>query len=162
MAVSKCNNCGATIPAGAAFCPSCGAPKAVEQPPVAQTVQPNQYQMYPTHSSIEGFFDSLFSTKFIILGILLGLLLIWIGNISSIFILSPTSSDLTGIRAASVLSSLGLFIIGVFAIGGGISNKNIDKFVRLGLVFGGIWLVVTNLIFSYAGMMTSLASMFHL
>lgn len=156
MPVSKCNNCGATIPAGAAFCPSCGAPKAAEQPATQPMQQTTQYHTaYTGQNSLQQVLDGIFSTKIILLGILFGLLFVWIGAILNIFILPTSINDLTGVRVAGFLSSFGLFIMGIFTIGGGIADKSLDKFVRLGMVLGGIWLVSSSLAISYASLITA-------
>ena len=157
MTVSKCIRCGANIPPGAAFCPSCGAPKAVEQP----TTQQAQPVYYPTQTgSIENVFDTFFSTKLIVLGVLFGLLIVWIGNILFTFIFPPTTVDYTGIRVATFLNAFGLFVMGSFLIGGGISNKILDKFVRLGMIIGGAWLVGTSLVVSYPGLLGTIIGAF--
>ena len=155
MPVSKCNNCGAVIPAGAAFCPGCGAPKAAEQPASQPMQQTTQYHpAYTGMNSLQGLLDTIFSTKLIILGILFGLLFVWIGAVLNTFIFPPPSNDLTGIRVAGFLSSFGLFVMGIFTIGGGIADKNLDKYVRLGMVLGGIWLVSSSLVISYGSLIT--------
>jgi len=158
MPVSKCNNCGAAVPAGAAFCPGCGAPKAAEQSASQPTQQTTQYHpAYTGQNSLQQVLDGIFSTKIILLGILFGLLFVWIGAILNIFILPPATSDLTGLRVAGFLSSFGLFIMGIFTIGGGIADKSLDKFVRLGMLLGGLWLVSSSLVISYVSLLKALS-----
>jgi len=88
---------------------------------------------------INGIFEKLFSKTLIVGGILLGILLIWIGSIIAAF----ATGD--ALKASSVLYSLGLAAISVFLLSGGLANRNIDKYVRLGMILGGA-LVLINLV----------------
>ena len=134
MAVSKCLNCGAEIPRTAEFCPSCGAPKGGTQA-AAQPAQPMQ-PMQPAPMSMQkvsplaGIFDMFFSKTGIILGVAIGILLAWIGVLILVF--STENSDI-----ATLLDSMGFAAISLMLIGGGVWNKKIDKFARLGMVLIG-------------------------
>ncbi len=129
MTDDKCLKCGTKIPKEARFCPSCGAVKAIEtpQPVHAQPVQPQPMQSpsRPIHETL----GPLFSKNLIIVGVLIGILLAWVGEIVARFTIY--------LGAGQVLNSLGFVFVGLFLTGGGIINKDIDKFVRLGLIVGG-------------------------
>jgi len=133
MAVSKCNKCGASLPPGAAFCPACGAPKAEEK----QKYQP-LYQRSSTSIGLTSLFDIIFSKTVIIIGIAIGILLAWISLLIAVF--ASGSSDV-----AIVLNSIGFIFIGLLLIGGGIFNKNIDKYVRLAMTLIGGYIILMSL-----------------
>ena len=129
MTDDKCLKCGTKIPKEARFCPSCGAVKAIETP---QPVQSQPVQPQPMPSPSRPMYETLgplFSKNLIIMGVLIGILLAWIGEIVARFTIY--------LGAGWVLNSLGFVFVGLFLTGGGIINKNIDKFVRLGLIVGG-------------------------
>ena len=67
-------------------------------------------------------------------GSLLGILLAWIGTI--VFTFGSESEAAT--KAAATLNFLGFAFLGTFLICGGIANRDIDKFVRLGMILGGV------------------------
>ena len=140
MTDDKCLKCGTKIPKEARFCPSCGAEKAIETPQPVQSLpvqqpQPTksqQMQPQPMPSPSRPMYETLgplFSKNLIIMGVLIGILLAWIGEIVARFTIY--------LGAGWVLNSLGFVFVGLFLTGGGIINKNIDKFVRLGLIVGG-------------------------
>jgi len=119
MVDNKCLKCDAEIPEGSKFCPNCAAP--VKGGGIQRVPQPMQ-----------GVLELLFSKTFIILGISFGILLVWIGNIIFTFGLeSMFKGELGSLQAAGTLNSLGFASICLFLLGGGIANRNIDKFVRL-------------------------------
>lgn len=126
MGDDKCGKCGADIPTDSKFCLNCGAKVAKE----------TRTGMEPVHQV----FHFMFSKNLIMAAILFGLLLIWIGVIVLTF-----SSDYTGIRVAQVLNSLGFFIAGAFLIGGGIANDAMDRFVRLGMIVIGVYMITSVL-----------------
>jgi hypothetical protein len=136
--VEKCIKCGNEIPKDAKFCFNCGAKVVKEGHPTSE----------PTHQ----LFQSLFSKNLIVAAILLGILFIWIGVIISTF-----STDLTGWRAAQTLSSLGFSIVGIFLIGGGIANDNMDKFIRLGMIVMGVYMITSVL--SLTSLLSSIRSL---
>ena len=154
MAIKRCLKCGADIPDGAEFCPSCGAPKgakAVTQQQ-QQPVQPQQpvYQQQPMsaaaplsmqkESPLAGIFDMVFSKTGIILAITLGVLLAWIGVV--MFAFSDTGDNWD---FAIMLNSMGFAAVGLFACAGGIWNKRIDKYARTGMVLIGGFVIVMGL-----------------
>jgi len=164
MAATKCNNCGAKIPKEAQFCPGCGAPKpAVQQAPQQTQPAPQQMQtmskpMVAGSNSMQGLLNTIFSKKFIILGVCLGILLIWIGIVIGNFSIGYPYTDMNfyGPKFAGTINSLGFAILAIALIGGGIQNRRIDKFVRMGMVFGGtlslglaldvsLWTILGNL-----------------
>jgi hypothetical protein len=144
MPISKCVKCSADIPQGASFCPSCGIPKAVEQP---------KYQpiYHPTEMGLTGLFDMIFSRTTIIIGIAIGMLLAWISLLIAIF--ASGSSNI-----AFVLNSIGFVGIGFLLVGGGIFNNNIDKYVRLAMVLIGGYIILMSLGLSLMGTYSSLLS----
>lgn len=131
MAVSKCDKCGAKIPAGAGFCPACGAPKAAEPAPQPPPATPTPQQVSSGPNQLIGMFDTIFSKIPIFIMILLGLLFACIGGIL-VFFLSGT-----GAQAGAVMNSLGFVFIGTFLLMGGLVNKDFDKYVRVGMIISG-------------------------
>jgi len=131
MAVSKCVKCGASLPPGAAFCPSCGTPKAEEQPttPVYHG---------STGAGLNGLFDMIFSKTAIIIGIVIGILLAWISLLIMVFASGSAN-------VAIILNSIGFIGIGLLLVGGGIFNNNIDKHVRLAMVLIGGYIILMSL-----------------
>jgi len=121
-------------------------------------------EMQQPIEQIDGIFEKLFSKTLIVVGILVGILLIWIGSIVTTFGTMTSGSSLDAYKASIVLSSLGIAAMGVFLVGGGVANKNIDKYVRLAMIIGGV-LLLTGL-FSIAtlglssGSISSLSSLF--
>jgi len=104
--------CGADNPVGAKFCLNCGARLGLPAKEV---------------------FESLFSRSLIVAGSLLGILLAWIGTIVYTF-----GESNTAVKAAATLNFLGFAFLGTFLICGGISNRDFDKSVRLGMILGGV------------------------
>lgn len=64
----------------------------------------------------------------------MGILLAWIGTIVFTF----GSPDITALRVAATLNFLGFASVGTFLTCGGITNQDIDKLVRLGMILGGV------------------------
>ena len=135
--VDKCNKCGNEIPKDAKFCLNCGV-KVVKE-------------IKPTNEPIHQLFQSLFSKNLIVAAILLGILFIWIGVFISTF-----STDLTGWRAAQTLNSVGFSIAGAFLICGGIVNDNMDKYVKLGMIVIGVYMITSVL--SLTSLLSSIRS----
>jgi len=133
MPVIKCSNCGANLPPGAAFCPNCGTPRAAEQP---MTTTPIYHSS--SGSNLNSLFDIIFSKNVIIIGIAIGMLLAWV----SLLILVFASNSY---NIAVVLNSIGFIGIGLLFVGGGVFNNNIDKFVRLGMVLIGGYIILMSL-----------------
>jgi len=134
----KCIKCGVDIQDSAVYCPSCGAPKPVEQQvqqPVYRSMKAlNLYNVSP----LEGIFNLVFSKTAIILVLALGILFAWIGIVIMVF----TSGSA---NIAILLSSIGFAAMGFFLVGGGIWNSKVDKFVRLAMVLMGLFLVIQSL-----------------
>ncbi len=134
----KCSKCGAEIPADSKFCLQCGG-------------KVNRETKTATDEQIHILIKSIFSKNFIIAGFLLGLFLAWIGTLVLTF-----SGDLTGFKAAITLNYLGFFLMGIFLIGGGIVNDLFDKYVRLGMIFGGSFLLASSLVISMSSLLSAI------
>lgn len=91
----------------------------------------------PPPSALSG----LFSEMLIVLGILLGLLLIWIAQLVGIH--GGATTDANKIKLT--LKGIGAFLSIAALIGGGILNRNIDKFVRFGMILVAGWLLTIML-----------------
>ena len=137
MAKTNCLKCGAEIPDNAAFCPSCGAPKGQPQP-ASQPMQPSSSPLQGGVSPMKNLFDMAFSKTGIILVMAIGILLVWIG------LLINTFSTGNG-NVATLLASMGYAAIALFLSGGGIWNKKIDKYARLGMVIVGGLVAINGL-----------------
>jgi hypothetical protein len=142
-----CTKCGASISDDAGFCPSCGAPKKV----VPQASQPMQPMAFKTGnaSPFEGIFNVVFSKTAILIGICIGILFVWIGVIINTF---ATGS----VNIATMVSSMGFGAMGLMLVSGGIWNKKIDKFTRLGMVGIGAYTIVQTM--SISSSITSIFS----
>jgi zinc-ribbon domain len=138
MVNDECSKCGAGIPKDSKFCLNCGTKVERETRPVSE----------PIHQMLR----MVFSKNMIIAAILLGLLFIWIGVLLMTF-----STDVTGYRAAQTLNSFGFFITGIVLIGGGIANDVIDKYVRVGMVVIGVYMITAVL--SLPGLLSSIRSL---
>ena len=137
MAEIKCAKCGANIPEKAAFCPACGAPKEEEQP--QPKAQKPKSEMKPS-KSIPELIDSIFTEPNMFIMIPLGILIACIGGLIYLF-----SGSVTGLRAGMIVNVFGCLLIGMFLLMGGITIKNYDKFVRLGMIVGGVIMVTWTL-----------------
>lgn len=102
----------------------------------------------------EGLLGIVFSKTLIIGGFLFGLLFAWIGYIVFIFSFPPASTDITGFKVALFLNSLGFASICMFLIGGGIANKDIDKFIRMIMIIGGIIVLIMTIVLSISSLIT--------
>jgi hypothetical protein len=138
MPNEKCKKCGAEIPMDSKFCLNCGAKVTNETKTVTEPVT----QML----------HMVFSKNIIIATFLLGLLFIWIGVLVMTF-----STDTTGYRVAMVLNSFGFFLNGIVLIGGGIVNERIEKYVRLGMVVVGVYMI--TMVLSLPGILSSIRNL---
>lgn len=163
MAVKRCLKCGAEITEDAQFCPSCGAPKGTdaireEAMEPAATPQPGQqnpppaYQQPPQYqqpmkpqtplsmqkvSPLAGIFDMAFSKTGIIMGVAIGVLLAWIGVLIGVF-------STRNIDVAMFMSATGFAIIGFQLAAGGLWNKKIIQYARLGMVLIGGYIIING------------------
>lgn len=184
MAIKRCLKCGANIPDGADFCPSCGAPrgaKAVAQQPPAQQppAQPQQpafqqqpvqsqqpiYQQQPMYQKpvksgdpLKNLVKTLFSTKMMVVFIMIGLLLVFVGMFIWTLGFPGYKTDFQSVadqkdyiesygilRYASLVSSLGFFIVSGVLLLGGMLNNTLNHYVRLGLILAGAWILAAAL-----------------
>lgn len=124
---TECPECGSEVGEDAQYCPECGAS-------LTATIKPGR--VYTRPSVIK----SLFSKSIALGGTIAGIILVWISRLINIFA-DPGSTAMDG---ANVLNSLGFMSMGVFLVGGGISNSDLNDYVRLGMVLGGILLVTLS------------------
>jgi len=147
MAAVKCKKCGTIIPDQATFCPQCGTPKEVEekvtqpqsktaQPAQTQPVQPFSQPRPETQASLANLANSVFSKLMIMLGVCIGILLAWIGVILRNFA-GGAGATIDGFLSPTAFAGIGLLVFG-----GGFLNKNIDKYVRMGMVIIGGFIIV--------------------
>lgn len=151
-----CKKCGANIPDNAAFCPGCGAAKPEGKPsPELQPVAPAPAIKTPksSGSGLQGLANTLFSKMFLMLGISIGLLLAWIGKILTVF----TSGTVS--QVGNVLVFTGLVGMGFVLLGGGLLNKNLDKYIRLGMIVGSSILITFALAMTFSFSMPDYSSM---
>ena len=159
MAATKCNKCGAIIPDGASFCPGCGAPKGEEKPAATATVQqqapppqPTYVQRTSSNMNIMNIYEKIFSKTMLLLGVSLGVLLIWIGNIIATY-----SDDSGGLKLGIVVNTLGFAILGIILIGGAITNKALDKNVRTGMIISGAIMLGMSMALSLSSIFAALS-----
>ena len=82
----------------------------------------------------------VFSTVLIVVAVLAGIFLIWVGQMVVIWLEFESAED--AYKIFTTLTSLGGMISGGALIGGGIINKSIDKFVRLGMLVAAALIIV--------------------
>ena len=105
--------------------------------------------------------DCIFSKTFIVLGTAFGILLVWIGNIIFTYGLEGMfKGELGSLQAAGTLNTLGFASICLFLLGGGIANRNIDKYVRLLMILGGVILLWQTLTLNISGLLSSLGRIY--
>jgi len=77
----------------------------------------------------------VFSRELIVAAVLVGIFLMWVGQLVVVW---PESEDTETMRTlyktSRTLLGLGMMISSGALIGGGVINKSIDKFVRLGML----------------------------
>jgi hypothetical protein len=72
--------------------------------------------------------------------IFIGILIACIGGLIYTF-----SNNINMFRAGLILNVLGSLMIGSFLLIGGMQNKNYDKFVRLGMIVGGVLIITFSI-----------------
>ena len=160
----KCNKCGADIPDTAAFCPGCGATKPTTQPqpqppkPQASTPQyssqPAPRQMSSSGGGLGGLVNTVFSKMLITLGFGIGILLAWIGSLITLFAFEHAN-------IGTFLTSFGFLGAGFILFGGAFLNNKINRYVRLGMIIVGGWMIITAVVStgsSIGGIFSSLQS----
>ena len=138
MAAVKCDKCGANIPDKAAFCPACGAPRAEEQPK-QMTSAPVPKPEPQVTKSLPELMNSIFNETNMFIMIPLGILLACIGGLIFLF------GGFNLINIGMVINVLGCIFIGLFLLMGGITIKHYEKFVRLGMIVGGIIMITWSI-----------------
>ena len=85
---------------------------------------------------------AVFSRKLIVAAVVVGILLIWVGQLVLTWPdWEDTEAMKTAVRTATTLIGLGGMISSVALIGGGVLNKSVDKFVRLGMLVAAALIV---------------------
>lgn len=138
MAEIKCVKCGANIPDKAAFCPSCGAP-VEEKKPEPQVPAPVQKPKLQVSKSIPEMINSIFTETNMFIMVPLGILIAGIGGLIYLF------GGYNIYRIGLIVNVIGCLFIGMFLLMGGITIKNYEKFVRLGMIVGGIIMITWTL-----------------
>ena len=146
MVDKTCAKCGAKITANAKFCLGCGSPTTAEAPQAAQPTQTQQVpapagagMQQPMGQTGSSGFDMLFS-KAIVTGIfVVGLLISLIGRIIATFTWGDANS------AGVSVNAVGTFLMGMFLVSGGLVNNSLDKYVRLGMILGGSFVIAMGL-----------------
>jgi len=137
----KCSKCGADLSADAVFCPLCGT--SVTAKPAKQPAQAQPAPVAPPPktggglSGLQGFVDLIFSRLVITLVIIIGALMAWIGALIANF----TSYASQG----SFVGTTGLAGIGLILLCAGFLNNKFDKYIRLGMIVVGGYILVTAL-----------------
>ena len=130
MGTIKCAKCGADIPDKAAFCPGCGAPKPENQPEQKQPAQtPKPVRQQPS-KSIPELVESIFTETNMFIMIPLGILIACIGGLINFY------GGFNLVTAGIIVNVLGVLFVAMFLLMGGITIKQYDKFVRLGMILG--------------------------
>ena len=99
--------------------------------------------------------SNLFSETSIAIGVVVGILLMWLA--SMIIILGGRGE--TVYKTSSVVSSLGTVLLTVMLVGGGIANTRIERTVRVGMVIMGVILLVGFFFIILASTLTRLVYM---
>ena len=140
MANIKCAKCGAEMPENATFCPACGAPKEEKkETPKKESAAAPKSEPNISRSPQE-MINSFFTEKNMFIMIPLGVLIACIGGLVYLF-----SGSITGLRAGLIINIFGCLLIGMFLLMCGITIKSYDKFVRLGMIVGGVILLTWTL-----------------
>ena len=95
-----------------------------------------------SESGEQGTENELFSRKLIVAAVLVGIFLIWVGQLvivwseweQTVRVYPQLETMKTMYRTATTLTSLGGMILTGALIAGGVINRSIDKFVRLGML----------------------------
>jgi len=96
-----------------------------------------------SESGEEGREYEVFSRKLIVAAVLVGIFLIWVGQLVILWQeIEDTETMKTMFRTAMTLTSLGGMISSGTLIAGGIINKSIDKFVRLGMLVAAAFIIM--------------------
>lgn len=137
---TKCTNCGASIPGSAGFCPSCGAPRAVEQPAAqAQPMQTAPQPIKSAQSGVQGFIDFSLSLKIMLIGIFIALLIAWITKTVNVFLIAGTNAY----NALRIVNFTFMAGAGGLLLLGGLLNDKFNIYLRAALmVTGGVFLAL--------------------
>lgn len=138
MAAIKCVKCGAEIPENAAFCPACGAPKE-EQESQPKTSTPTKKPEPKVSKSIPELINSIFTETNMFIMIPLGILIAGIGGLIYLF------GGFNIYKAGLIVNVIGCLFIGMFLLMCGITIKNYDKLIRLGMIVGGVIMITWTL-----------------
>ncbi len=96
-----------------------------------------------SESGEEGREHEVFSRKLIVAAVVVGIFLIWVGQLIIVWAeFEDTETMKTISRTAVTLTSLGGMISSGALIVGGVTNKSIDKFVRLGMLVAAAFIIM--------------------
>lgn len=127
MAAIKCGNCGAQIPDKAAFCPGCGQPKAAAKP-VAQPAP-----AAGGGTDIKSFLDTILTTKMVMIGLFIGILIAWIARvIQQVIAVNPIATNLMIILRITFMVGVGTLLLVA-----GFLNSKYNVYIRAALVATG-------------------------
>jgi hypothetical protein len=139
MVVKKCTNCEAKIPAGAGFCPACGAqivdeqkkPKSETNPGISKPIKSGQ-------GGLQDLINLITSFKMMVLFLVIAVLVAWITKIINQY--QTYSSAFTAVNIVNFTFMAG---IGLILFLGGLFNSKINTYLRTGLLItGGLFLVL--------------------
>ena len=142
MAVKKCTSCQAKIPAGAGFCPACGAqivneqtkPKSETNPGISKPIKSGQ-------GGIQDLIYFITSFKMMVLCLVIAVLVAWITKIINQY-QTTYSSAFTAVNIVNFTFMAG---IGLILFLGGLFNSKINTYLRTGLLITGGLFIVLNL-----------------
>ncbi|UCB58391.1 MAG: zinc-ribbon domain-containing protein [Thermoplasmatales archaeon] len=149
-----CEKCGANIPDNAAFCPECGAPKPTVQPAPKPAEQPASkpqqatpalaYKPKPPKNSgsgAQGFINFAFKPVMLTIGIFVGLLIGWIGEILDEIAVANTLLDEVG----GILNFTFIAGVGGLLLCAGFLNTKYSSHIRIALIVAGAIILAANL-----------------
>ncbi|KYK29101.1 hypothetical protein AYK20_00830 [Thermoplasmatales archaeon SG8-52-1] len=140
MAVKKCINCEAKIPAGSGFCPACGAQIVDEQKKPKSDINPVISK--PVKSGQGGFKDLInfiTSFKIMVLCLIIAVLVAWITKI----IIQYQTTYSSAYDALNIVNFTFMAGIGIILFLGGLFNSKINTYLRTGLIItGGLFLAL--------------------
>lgn len=142
MAVKTCIKCGAKIPAGAGFCPACGA-QVVEEQKVPKSEKTNVISkpIGSGQGGIQDFLNFITSLRIMVICLFIAILVSWITKI----IIQYQTTYSSAYDALNVVNFTFMAGIGIILFLGGLINNKINMYLRTGLIITGGLFIVLNL-----------------